>query len=262
MAAERFPPPDFETQYEMPPFVQTPPDVNTEGLIAAGLLVLALSAAAFIVHRWRSRKAMIVLSMLSLVYFGFVRKGCVCPVGATQHVALSLFDSTYAIPFTVAFFFALPLVYALLFGRVFCAGVCPLGAIQDVLLIKPLRLPRWLTEALSIGPFVYLGLAVVYVVTGAGFIICRYDPFVAFFRRSGTMPMLIGGGVLLAVSVFVGRPYCRFACPYSVLLRLCSRWSWRKVSTTPDECVVCSLCENSCPFDAIEPPTPQGVEET
>src|SRR5215510_15844713 len=31
----------------------------------------------------------------------------------------------------------------------FCAGVCPHGALQDLLLIKPLKVPAWLQHALG-----------------------------------------------------------------------------------------------------------------
>ena len=36
----------------------------------------------------------------------------------------------------------LPLAVALFFGRVFCAGVCPLGAIQELMTLKPIEVPR------------------------------------------------------------------------------------------------------------------------
>ena len=260
-AQERFPPPDFESAYQMPVMDQPAPDSSWEGVSAVIALAVALVLAAVITHRLRSRRAMAVLSVASLVYFGFIRQGCICPVGSTQHVALSLFDGAYVVPLTVALFFALPLGFALFQGRVFCAGVCPLGAAQDVVLIKPVKVPGWLAQALGLLPYLYLGLAMLAVANGSGFLICRYDPFVAFFRRSGTMGMLATGGVIIALSTFVGRPYCRFLCPYAVLLRLCSRWTRRRVSTTPDECVVGGLCETSCPFGAIHPPTPQGVSE-
>jgi NosR/NirI family nitrous oxide reductase transcriptional regulator len=260
-AEERFPPPDFESAYRMPVMDQPAPDSRWEGVSAVIALAAALVLAAVITHRLRSRRAMAVLSVASLIYFGFIREGCICPVGSTQHVTLSLFDGAYVLPLTVALFFALPLAFALFYGRVFCAGVCPLGAAQDVVLIKPVKVPGALAQALGLLPYLYLGLAVLAVLNGSGFLICRYDPFVSFFRRSGPMTMLVTGAVIIGLSTFVGRPYCRFLCPYAVLLRLCSRWTRRRVTTTPDECVVGGLCETSCPFGAIHPPTPQGVSE-
>jgi len=260
-ALERFPPPDFESGYSMPQFVRPGLEPTWEGVAAVLVLAAALGVAAWIAHVRRSRRWMLGLSIFALVYFGFVREGCICPIGATGHVALALADGGFRLPVTVVLLFLLPLVAALLFGRVFCAGVCPLGAIQDIVLIRPVRVPRAVAQALSIVPFVYLGAAVLFACTDTSFIICRYDPFVGLFRLAGPTHMLVAGGLLLLVATAVGRPYCRFLCPYGALLSLVARWSWKRISITPDECVVCGLCEDACPFGAIEIPTPEGVDE-
>ncbi|UCD50001.1 MAG: 4Fe-4S binding protein, partial [Phycisphaerales bacterium] len=58
----------------------------------------------------------------------------------------------------------------------------------------------------------------------------------------------------VVIGLFVGRPYCRFVCPYGVILRQLSRISKWRVTITPDECVQCKLCEDTCPFGAIREP--------
>ena len=258
-AVERFPPPDFESPYKLPSMPQPRPRSNWQDIVDVGVLFAALSVSAWLVLGKRNRRGITALVIFALVYFGFYRGGCVCPIGAIQNVTLAVADGRYALPFTVVLFFVLPLLFALLFGRVFCAGVCPLGAIQDVVLIKPLRVPIWLQRGLGVLPFVYLGTAVMFAATDTMFIICRYDPFVSFFRLSGEFHMLAAGGVVLLLSTFVGRPYCRFLCPYGALLGILSRFAWRRASITPDKCVVCSLCHEACPFGAIRAPTPEGV---
>ena len=254
-AEERFPPPEFESDYTMPETTTPPPRSLPWEWIDVGVLVLALSVATWLVLRKRSRTAVAWLGVGCLVYFGFYREGCVCPVGATQNVTLALFDPTYVLPIGVLLFFVLPLAFALFAGRSFCSGVCPLGAIQDVVLLRPVGLPHWLEHGLRLLAYVYLGLAVYFAATGAAFVICRYDPFVGFFRLSAGIDMLLLGGALLLIGVFVGRPYCRFLCPYGVLLNLASRLSRWRVTITPSACVQCRLCEKSCPLGAIELPS-------
>jgi ferredoxin len=158
-------------------------------------------------------------------------------------------------------FFLLPLVFTLFFGRAFCAAVCPLGAIQDMVLAKPVSVPDWAESALRLLAYVYLALAVLFAATGSAFVICRYDPFISIFRLSGSLNILILGGCLLLIGVFIGRPYCRFLCPYGVILRQLSRLSKWRVTITPDECIQCRLCEDSCPFGAIRKPATQWPEQ-
>jgi NosR/NirI family nitrous oxide reductase transcriptional regulator len=226
------------------------------------VLLAALSVASYLALRARSRRGLMLLSVFCLLYFGFWRQGCICPVGAVQNVMQALTDRTYVIPLVVVVFFSLPLIFTLFFGRTFCAAVCPLGAIQDVALLRPVRIPIWISNVLGLLPHLYLALSLTLVYAGAGYLICRYDPFVGFFRLSASFPMLLFGGTTLLLSMFVGRPYCRFLCPYGVLLNGCSRLARRHVTITPNDCVECRLCEASCPFDAILVPTPDKAPDT
>jgi ferredoxin len=79
---------------------------------------------------------------------------------------------------------------------------------------------------------------------------------VGIFRMAGPRVMLAGGIGLLAVSMFVGRPYCRYLCPYGALLGVASRFAKWRPTVTPDACTQCRLCENSCPYGALNPPMP------
>jgi NosR/NirI family nitrous oxide reductase transcriptional regulator len=256
--AERFPPPEFETGYELPPvknITQAVPRGDIYEYLDVVVLVAALALASYLVLKKRSRRWIYWLMIFSLLYFGFWRKGCVCPIGAIQNVALSIFDRSYALPLTVTLFFLFPLVFTLFFGRTFCAAVCPLGAMQDLVAFRPISIPGWLESGLRLFAYVYLGAAVLFAATGSSFVICRYDPFVSFFRMSGWLNILTLGVCILVIGIFVGRPYCRFLCPYGVILRHLSRVSKKRVTITPDECIKCRLCADSCPFGAIREPT-------
>jgi polyferredoxin len=225
------------------------------------LLIIALSAASWFAVKARSRKGVAATTILSLLYFGFYRGGCVCSVGSIQNVALALFDNSYSVSWVVFAFFAVPIIFTLFFGRSFCGAVCPLGAIQDVFILKPLKVPRWLEEVLGMVPYLYLSVAVLFAATGTGFIICRMDFFVGFFRFAGPLPKIILGAALLALGVFVARPYCRFLCPYGVLLRWSSILAWRRLEISPSDCVNCSLCVDTCPFGAVREPAPAKIAE-
>lgn len=255
-SAERNPPPEFESGHQLPTITQPAARAQALEYVDLGVLVLALAAGSYLALRLRSRRGLLVLMILSIGYFGFYRQGCICPIGAIQNVALTVFENDYAIPLTAGAFFLLPLAFALLSGRTFCASVCPLGGLQDLVSLHPVKLPAHLQHALGMLPFVYLALAVLFAATGSAFIICQYDPFVGFFRLGGSLEMILLGALMLVIGLFIARPYCRFVCPYGALLGLLSRLSWRHVTITPTQCIQCRLCENACPFGAINPPRP------
>ena len=254
LAEQRFPPPDFESGHKLP--ITTTPAARAIYLQYLDVTVLAacLGLGSWLVYKPRSRKGLVLLSIFSVLYFGFWRKGCVCAIGSLQNVALGLCDRGYAVPVGVTAFFVLPLVFSLLGGRVFCGAVCPHGALQDLVLLKPLKVPPWLEQALSVLPYLYLGAGVLFAATGSVFLICQYDPFVPIFRMNGRSLMVLSGAALLLLGVFVGRPYCRFLCPYGALLKLGAIVAKWRVRVTPDYCTQCRLCESSCPFGAMREP--------
>ena len=252
---QRFPKPEFDSGYEQPDTITPEPRAISMEYIDVIILVVFLAVASWLIIKKRSRRGIMWLSVAALIYFGFYRLGCVCPIGAIQNVTLSFFDATYAISAVVLLFFILPLLFTLFYGRAFCGGVCPLGAIQDLVIIKPISLPKWLNKTLGLIPYFYLSLAVLFAATGTDFIICRYDPFIGIFRMDAMFTMILLGIAFLLLGMFVGRPYCRFFCPYGVLLNWMSRFSKKHLTITPAECIQCKLCSHSCPFDAIDFPT-------
>ena len=260
-AEARFPAPEFESAYQIPSPTTPHPDHVSEPYVALGYIAVALAVATYLLLKRRSRRGVAIVSVVSLIYLGFWRDGCICVIGSLQNVTMALFDPGYTIPLVIVLTFMLPLVVTLFFGRTFCGAVCPLGMIQDVVALRPAKVPGWVDQSLGMVPHLYLGLTVLFAATGTGFIICQYDPFVSIFRLGGSFGMLLLGGAFLVGGIFVARPYCRYLCPYSVLLRWTSRFSRTHLRITPASCVQCRLCENSCPYGAIRKPVPAALPE-
>jgi ferredoxin len=266
-SADRFPRPEFASGYKEPTVTQPTPRSVIMEWVDVGILILALSAAAYYSLKKVSRKAIFILSVGAVLYFGFYREGCVCPIGSIQNVAQGIgasaygYGQPYVLPLTVVLFFLLPLIFALFFGRVFCASVCPLGAAQEMVIIKPIKVPKGVKHFLSLIPYVYLGTGVLFAYVGADYIICKYDPFIGFFRMGANFGMFLFSGAILVIGTVVARPYCRFMCPYSILLKWTSVLSKWHLKTTPTECIQCRLCEDSCPFDHLHKPTVEKEPE-
>ena len=220
MAQARFPAPEFDNY--------TLPQLQLETLVRdpiawrVGALLVFLVVSGLCFYRWRSSKAMRLLALAGLVVFGFVFTACPCPVGMFQNL-LAAFVHGQPFGYGLLLLFAIPLATALLFGRLFCAGACPLGAVQELLLWKPVQIPLHADRALRFVPVAIFLLVVVAVVAGMAFPLCSLDPYLPLFLWSCSIPTV----AFLVLGLFISRPFCRYVCPYGVLLRLFSLVSWK-----------------------------------
>ncbi len=60
---------------------------------------------------------------------------------------------------------------------------------------------------------------------------------------------IFGSAVLLGR--YVNRPFCRFVCPYGVLLGVFSLVALKRRRIEQSQCVQCGICEKTCPVNAI-----------
>lgn len=258
----RFPRPDFESGYQYPEYSYAVPNEVLWDTLDVVMLLLLLGFVTWALYKKRTRKPIFWTSIVSIAYFGFFRGGCVCSIGSIQNVAYAFVEDSYRLPIVVLLFFLVPIIFAYLFGRVFCAGVCPFGALQDLVNVKNYRLSRAVSGGLSIIPWLYLIFALLYALTRTRFIICQFDPFIGIFRLGGDWGLIIFGAILLVMSIFTGRPFCRFLCPYGALLSVFSSVSIWKIRITKKPCITCELCHNSCPVDTIRSPYKKKIEES
>ena len=213
-------------------------------------------------------------AVLSLLYFGFLRGGCICPVGSVTNLAIGL-SHPERVGLSTGVMFLLPLAVALCIGRVFCVAGCPLGVLQHLLGgRRPVKLPAMAHAVLRCLPPLALVATVWLALRGGNFLICLLDPYkTAFFFGYGWIqralhwlqgglvePGLLRIGDLTAWGVFaaavllgrwVYRPFCRFVCPYGVLLGLLSMVAFKRRRIDQDPCVQCGICAKQCPVDAI-----------
>ena len=247
--------PGYKTPDWEAPLQQATPRTLAAEYFDLTILGLGLILASYFALRLRSRRWLLLLAVGAVVWLGFLRKGCICSIGAIQNVVLSLSTASYTVPMFVVLIFVLPLVFTLLFGRTFCAAVCPLGAFQELLALYPVRIPQWVDDVLGLLAHIFLGLAIVVTSISGVFVICQYDPMVSFFRLGGSWEIwLFSFGVVL-LGIFVARPYCRFLCPLGAIFRILSPFSRWHLRIPPEPCILCRLCEGVCPYNAIRRPT-------
>ena len=165
---------------------------------------------------------------------------------------------------------AFVLVLTLLFGRVYCSVICPLGVAQDGIS----KLSVWVKRARgNRKPFHFrkehkwlrYGIWVLFVaalVAGVQAFVAVLAPYSAYGRMvssilhfaPGTV-VLVAGVTLLVVGLlawFTGREYCNSICPVGTTLGFFSRFALFRPVIDPDKCKNCKLCEHSCKASCID----------
>ena len=245
--------PSFNDGYEFPAQRTAVPAALAWRVADSLLLFGLLGLGAWLFHARRDRRWLWLPLGTGLLWFGFLRHGCICPIGAIGNVTATLawpgeIDISL---FTVIAFFV-PLAAALLFGRVFCGAVCPMGALQELLGWRARGVPRRLDRVLRLGGWLMLGGAIAAAALELALPICRFDPFITLFRRTGPLEMWLFTGAFLLFCILVARPYCRWVCPYAKLLGIFAKFSFLGRRIDVGTCGRCGACESKCPVDAIK----------
>ena len=183
------------------------------------------------------------------------------------------------------------LLLTLVFGRIYCSVICPLGVFQDIL--AQLRRKknkysyskevRWLR-------YPVLVVFVVAALAGVGSLFQLLAPYSSYGRIATMLlqPVWMLGNNLLAyfaeqadsyafysvdvwmksLPVFIiaavtvvvllvlawrgGRTYCNTICPVGTILSFFARFSWLKIRFDEDKCKNCSMCSKNCKAACID----------
>lgn len=176
---------------------------------------------------------------------------------------------------------ALWLGVAMLFGRVYCSGICPLGVLQDLFI----RLGRLTKSRRRHNPFRFaparnktrytmLVLVGGSAVMGLSLIPSFFDPYSTYGRIgselllpatewvcghrvvvASVLALAIAAVTLVAVAYVSfrhGRLICNTVCPVGATLGIFSRYSLFHFDIDTDLCVNCRKCERACKANCID----------
>ena len=223
------------------------------------------------------------------IYQGDLKKACIpflncyscpgalfsCPIGAIQNAvseAHGKFDLN-AFPYLVVGFLML---IGSLVGRAVCGWTCPFGFLQDlinkipskkfkgfnwlkygkyaVLILCVFILPAfWLDETgFSNGPAFCKYICPAGTFEGGLPLICL-NPYLRELLGwlfTWKMSLLV---LLLIISVFFKRPFCRWICPLGAFYAPFNKISFKQISINNEACVKCGKCSKICPMDLNVP---------
>ena len=164
----------------------------------------------------------------------------------------------------------------LLFGRIYCSVICPMGVFQDLVIwirrkgeklfkkrktkkFKYVCEHRWVRY----GVFV---LSIVSLFASGQMLIALIAPYSAYGRMvrslvamgsdTMTLPLLITGLltlVIICVCAWMwGREYCNTICPVGTLLSFMSRFSMFRPQIDESKCINCGKCGRGCKASCID----------
>lgn len=153
------------------------------------------------------------------------------------------------------------LLLAVLVGPAFCGWVCPFGSLQEWIGAVGRRLfgrryngfiPRKVDRVLRFLRYGVLGWVVFMTARTGQLIFEAYDPYFALFNL-WTGEVAITGLIALAVvilgSLFVERPFCKYACPFGAVLGLPNLVRLFPVRRNAETCIDCKACDRRCPMN-------------
>jgi len=164
----------------------------------------------------------------------------------------------------------------LLFGRIYCSVICPMGVFQD-LVIWIRRKGEKLFKKKKTHKFKYVGehkwvrygvfvLSVVSLFVSGQMLIALIAPYSAYGRMvqsivaacsgSVTAALLITGLltlIIICVCAWMwGREYCNTICPVGTLLSFMSRFSMFRPQIDESKCINCGKCGRGCKASCID----------
>ncbi|MBQ8988307.1 MAG: 4Fe-4S binding protein, partial [Prevotella sp.] len=183
------------------------------------------------------------------------------------------------------------IVLTLVFGRIYCSVICPLGVLQDIMAQFRRKKNKYsYSKEVKWLRYPVLVLFIVAGVAGIGSLFQLLAPYSSFGRIATMLfqPLWIMGNNVLAtiaeradsyafysvdvwmkslpvfiiaavtlVILFVlawrnGRTYCNTICPVGTVLSFFARFSWLKIHFDEDKCKNCSMCSKNCKAACID----------
>lgn len=246
----------------MKPQVQRTSSAPTLRAIALGA-VWALMTVIAILHQYRGGGP-----------HGAPTVDALCPMGGLATLYKVLADGEYlqrVFPSAVILLVATVLL-VILFRRVFCGWICPLGAMQEFFAFIGRR-AGWHRSLhgskldAGLRPLKYVVLVAILALTWhTGQLVFRpYDPWTSYAHVSAgwgelTDEFPIGSIILVLLlvgSLVVERTYCRYLCPFGAFLGAISRRGIVRVVRNDHTCIHCHRCDAVCPVDIPVEALPQ-----
>lgn len=153
------------------------------------------------------------------------------------------------------------LLLTILLGPVVCSYMCPLGSIQEWFSKIGRRvfgkqfnryIPRRIDCILRYLRYGVLIFTVYLTTQSLKLVFLEVDPYYALFNfwsEEATLGGIIVLVLILVSSLFIERPWCKYACPFGAIVGLLNKISLFKIRRNPVTCIDCGKCSRNCPMN-------------
>ena len=233
----------------------------------------------------RTILAVVFFTLITLLFLDFT---------GTLHHWLSWMAKIQFLPAVLALNVSVVVALVLLtlvFGRIYCSVICPLGVFQDVMARFNRKKNKYsYSKALSWLRYSMLGVMVIALVAGIGSVFQLLAPYSAYGRiatmifqpiwKAGNNLLATlaeradsytfyhvdqiaatGAVLIIAIVTFIvlailafrnGRTYCNTICPVGTVLSILARFSFLKIRFDEKKCKNCSMCTKNCKAACID----------
>lgn len=205
-------------------------------------LIFGTVIAAYLHKTGRMSRDVIIPVLMITLFAGFLFVAPLAPDGFHSQIQGLISANLVTLGFISMIFIS---AVVLLSGRVFCGQICPVGAVQELLFMIPVK-----KISLGNNNFPKTVRAFLFIVLAAGVIlsvnVAEYAGTSYFFGLLFYSAGFFIFSLFLIISVFLYRPFCMFVCPYGLIFSLIGIFSRNKIMRT-DSCINCGKCERACP---------------
>lgn len=208
--------------------------------------------------------AILVFLSVSHLKYGIEKAASIdayCPYGAVESFITKITTGNYLNRIWTSSFLlmAITILTTILFGRIFCSYLCPLGALQEWLraigrkigIKNDVELPMVIDKYARYLKYFILLFITYYSYKVGDLFFRNYDPYNALMHFGNEYEEKVIAYAILAVvllaSLFSKNWWCRYLCPMGAFLGIIKKISPFKIVRDSSTCVSCSVCNKTCP---------------
>lgn len=187
----------------------------------------------------------------------------ICPICGVSSIYQFFASSTLwvvKLKSSLGIIIGIVVIATIIFGPVLCGFICPFGTIQDLVAKLGKKMfkreynkfiPKEIDNKLKYLRYATLVGTVILTATSGVILLEKINPYHAFlgmFTRSISVVGFFILCIVIALSLFIHRPWCKYLCPYGALLGIFNKFKVFRVVRRDRTCISCKRCSNICPM--------------